>query len=148
MSGCEMCGKEGETRTYSIEGVELLVCDKCSNYGTPVKRTRKVVIQQKAAMPQTPLEETIEVIREDFPKLIRDKREKLGLKQEEFAKFLSERGSLIHKMESGSFVPPIDVARKIEKILKISLIEEKKLEASHIQAKKETFTIGDMIKLK
>ena len=44
-------------------------------------------------------------MRADFPGLIRDKREKLGLKQEEFAKYLAVKESVIHKIESGSYVP-------------------------------------------
>ncbi|MCP3931924.1 MAG: helix-turn-helix domain-containing protein, partial [Bacteroidetes bacterium] len=41
----------------------------------------------------------------------------MGLKQEQLAKMLSEKESLIQKMETGNFSPPIGMARKIGKIL-------------------------------
>ncbi len=145
-----MCGKEDKLYPVLIEGVQLNVCQKCSSFGKILKMP--VQAQKKELKPAIKREqaqrEIIQVIREDFPDIIRQKRERLGLKQEEFAKFLSEKESMIHKIESGTYVPPLEIARKIERQLGISLIEEKELTPQHLKEKKDTFTIGDVIKVK
>lgn len=59
---------------------------------------------------------------EEFGRIIREAREKIGLTQEDLAKQLNERITVIKKIESGEFKPPIDLARKIEKLLRIRII--------------------------
>jgi putative transcription factor len=147
MSVCEMCGTEGKIVTALVEGVELNVCQKCSAFGKIVHKPKAVLkkTEKKAKMPER---EIIQVIREDFSKLIRQKREKLGLKQKEFSKFLSEKESTIHKIESGTYTPSLALARKIEKQLGLSLIEEKEVVPQNLKEKKESYTIGDALKLK
>lgn len=146
MPACEMCGVEKKLLTTLIEGVELKVCKKCSSFGIIVKKPvikKKQIIKEKK-----PEREIIQVIREDYPKIIREKRERLGLKQKEFAKFLAERESLIHKMEAGTYTPSLDMARKMERQLGIYLVERKEIEPQKLQTKTEKFTIGDMINIK
>ena len=146
MPACEMCGAEKKLVTALIEGVELKVCKKCSSFGTIVKKPvikKKLVIKEKK-----PEREVIQVIREDYPKIIRGKRERLGLKQKEFAKFLAERESLIHKIEAGTYTPSLDMARKMEKQLGIYLVQNKQIEPQKLQTKTEKLTIGDMINVK
>ena len=72
----------------------------------------------------------------------------MGLKQKEFAKFLAERESLIHKMESGTYTPSIELARKLERQLGISLVEQKEVKTQKLEKKASKFTIGDIIKIK
>ncbi len=143
MPACEMCGAEKKLVTALIEGVELRVCKQCSSFGQVVK---KPVIKKTIVKKKKPEREVIQVIREDYPKIIREKREKLGLKQKEFAKFLTEKESLIHKIESGNYTPPLDLARKLERQLDISLVETKEIEPQNLKTKTQKFTIGDMIK--
>jgi putative transcription factor len=143
-----MCGKDEPTIRALVEGVELNVCENCASFGKPVKRhavKKELPKLEKRIMPE---KEIIQAIREDYPEIIRKKREKMGLTQKDFSKFLSEKESLIHKIESGLYAPSIDLARKIEKQLGLSLVEEKEVIPQHIKAKKETFTIGDVIKVK
>ncbi len=148
MTSCEMCGREENTTLAVVEGVELNVCEKCASFGKPVRKpaiNKALVAKTQIKQPE---KEIIQTIREDYSELIRNKREKMGLTQKDFSKFLSEKESLIHKIESGMYPPPIDLARKIEKQLGISLIEEKEITQQHLKAKNETFTIGDVIKVK
>jgi len=149
MTSCEMCGKDEPTILSLVEGVELRVCEKCAGFGKPVKR-KPISKEQTPRIEKKPLpeKEIVQSIREDYFELIRNKREKMGLTQKDFSKFLSEKESLIHKIESGLYVPPIDLARKIEKQLGLSLVEEKEVTPQHTKIKKETFTIGDIIKVK
>ncbi|MBN2368719.1 TIGR00270 family protein [Candidatus Woesearchaeota archaeon] len=147
MANCEMCGSEGPVLLSLIEGVELNVCKNCSAFGKIIRRRKAVSKKETISKPQKE-REIIQVITEDYSFLIRNKREKLGLKQKEFAKFLAEKESLIHKMESGSYIPSLDLARKIERQLGITLVEQKEVQPQSLKTKSSAFTIGDVIKVK
>jgi len=94
-------------------------------------------------------EEIVLTIVSDYGEIIKRKREQLGIDQEEFAKKINEKKALIHKIEINQFEPPIDLARKIEKFLHITLIEQQELKMDKLsKSKSEGFTIGDFVKLK
>ncbi len=145
---CEMCGAETSLVTAVVEGVELKVCKNCASFGQVLKKPSKLKVTKKKIIPKKPQKELVEMIVDNYSKIIREKREKMGLKQKEFAKFLAERESLIHKMESGSYKPSIELAKKLEKQLGVTLVIEKEFEPQNLKADKKTYTIGDMIKIK
>ncbi|MBT3464299.1 TIGR00270 family protein, partial [archaeon] len=89
-----------------------------------------------------------ERIVKNYASLIRTKREQMNLKQEEFAKMLTEKESIIHKIESGTYKPSISMAKKIERQLGLKLREEIEIEEIEIKKTKGSLTIGDMLKLK
>jgi len=67
--------------------------------------------------------------------------------QKEFAKKISEKESTVHQIESGNSEPTIALAKKLQKFLKIRLIES--YEESNQSVKQENtegFTLGDFIK--
>lgn len=97
--------------------------------------------------------ETVERIDfvEGFGEIIRSARERLGLTQEELASLVHEKVSVIKKLEAGSFRPPIELARNIEKVLKIRIVRELKDEDIHITPPKTLrrgFTLGDLLSSK
>ncbi len=149
---CEICGKEiiGEAYKVIVEGTELIVCREDSRYGRLVGRIN--LMQESRRIPAPKREENqkkVFGIVSDFSKIIRKKREELGLKQEEFAKKIAEKESLIHKIEAGKVKPSISLALKLEKILKIRLIAELEGEESETaKPSNSEFTIGDIIKIK
>ena len=150
MSRCDLCGKEKDLVIALIENTELNVCKNCSKFGK-VKRKANIFtpIQKSKKIEKEPEEEVTERIIKGYGKLIKDAREKLNLKQEEFAKKINEKVSLIHNIESEHHELSIKLAQKIEKFLKIKLIEETKLENPEFKTtKSERFTIGDIIKPK
>ena len=70
-----------------------------------------------------------------------------------FAKKLNERHSIMQKIESGQFKPSIDMAHKLEKILKIEIVEEIGEGGEVPLAKKNKseeggFTMSDFIKVR
>jgi putative transcription factor len=142
-----MCGKEGSLVAAIVEDVKMNVCSNCAKYGKVLKQAvePRAVAPKKRLRPEP--EEIVEIIVPDFPKKIRKAREKLGIDQKKFGQKVSIKESIIHKMETGHFTPSIEIARKLEKILNISLIteysEEKKKYSS---GESEGFTIGDLIK--
>ena len=74
----------------------------------------------------------------------------MHLKQEELARRLAEKESVIHHIESGNFVPSLALARKLEKCLGITLVEIPQLEREkqHINFRDDALTIGDLLKKK
>jgi putative transcription factor len=154
MAYCEICGKDKELFRAVIEGTEMNVCQACSGFGKVIKKIEKPKIEPKIKKPEVIArkeiaEEIVQALVPDYTARIRKKREDLGLKQDELAKKLNEKVSLIHHIESGEFEPNIELARKIEKFLKITLVEQQTLGTeAHFKAAEDQYTIGDMIKIK
>ncbi len=150
MTNCELCGKDTELFRSDIEGTILNVCKDCSSFGkilSPIKKAELRTIKKEISLPAE-LEMT-EAIVPNFSELVKQAREKRNLKQEDFAKMLNEKASIIHKIETGTLEPPIPLAKKLEKMLGIKLITQVKEELlQQSKAKTDQVTIGDLIKLK
>ena len=149
---CEMCGSEGKLFKTLIESSELNVCKECSKYGkviSEIKTETKKKQRKEYRVTTFPDKELIQIIVPNYAEKIKKRREELGLKQEEFAKKINEKESLIHKIETSQFEPNIMLARKIEKFLKINLVERYEEEHKKTEkSKTETFTIGDFLNKK
>ena len=145
-----MCGKDNAEVRANIEGVTLSVCKNCSRFGKILGRIRieppksiKTIKKQQAPAEEEPTERIVD----EYSTLIKSKREKLNLKQEDLAKNIAEKESLLQKVESGHITPSIALARKLEKFLNIKLVEEYKEEKmTQKKSKSEGFTLGDFIK--
>lgn len=151
MPNCEMCGQENNLISAEIEGIDMSVCHKCAQFGKikGVSRNETQILKRFSQKPvrSEPHLEFNERIVPDYSQKIREARERLGLKQEDFAKKINEKESILHKMETGSFKPSIPLARKLEKLLGVQLIQSVEEEKVPIaQASSEGFTIGDLIK--
>ena len=158
---CEMCGKEVPyLKTVVIEGAVLKVCEDCARFGKEIspKEAKKYVRASSAIserlemrekrMRERDVLEDEEVLDPDFPEKIRDARMSLGMTQEELAKKINEKHSVITKIEHGELVPDENLRKKLEKALNIRLMI--KMEPVHVQKKNEQrrgLTLGDLIKL-
>jgi len=149
-----MCGKEARLFKTDVEGSLLNLCDGCSKFGKVMSvvkedvkaEPRKAVVISKAKIKE---EEYILSVVDNYGEKIKKKREELKIKQEDFAKKINEKVSLIHKIEIGQLEPSVNLARKIEKFLNIRLIEQQELKHDKLgKTKGESFTIGDFIKVK
>lgn len=155
---CDMCGADSQLVLAEIEGVRLQVCITCARFGKVLKMVPKPEpeVKRKAAAKGAEKPEVIAappepewVLVKDFAERIREKRESLGLKQKEFALKIAEKESLLHKIETGGFTPGIDLARKIERILNITILEKtEQFEAELPKAKDSGLTLGDIIAVK
>ena len=63
----------------------------------------------------------MEELATDYDQRIRGAREGTGMSQEDLAKKLNEKASLIRKLEQGSTLPSDDVQQKLERELDIDL---------------------------
>jgi len=144
---CDICGKNSELFRAVVEEVELNVCIDCSAYGKVLGKKQEQIefIKPKSSYK---IEEA-EIITDEFASIIKNARESLGMTQKEFAARINEKESFIHKMETGSIELSIPLARKLEKLLKIKLVE-KYTESGKIisNEKSEGMTLGDFIKIK
>ena len=142
---CELCGSNKTLVKALIEGSTLNVCTDCSKFGKVISQHK---IEKIEKIKQTKPEE-IEIIIDGYSKLIKNAREKLNLKQEELAKKISEKVSVIHLIETGHLEPNIDLAKKLERFLNIKLIKTiKEVSMNKKIIKSSTLTIGDIIKMK
>jgi putative transcription factor len=145
MAACELCGKDTQLFRALVEGSELNICSGCGKFG---KMLQKPVLRvAKAAVQKAP--EPSEVVVSDYAQKIRSARERSGMTQKEFALKLNEKESVLHKLENGLYVPPISLARKLEKLLKVKLVEVEQEEKAETGKKASgPLTIGDIINLK
>lgn len=147
MPSCDLCGKQENLFIANVESVEMTVCSSCSSFGIIIKPIKKIITPKKTEKKKN---EAVEYIIEDSNQKIRIIREKSGLNQEDFAKKLSIRTSLLQKIETNNTSLDIPLARKLEKLLHINLIEQK-LEESSVEIKNnkssDTMTVGDVVKL-
>lgn len=146
---CELCGKDTELFSAMVEGIQLRVCANCGKFGKVLKKIQAPPSHKAAAVRHEPV--IVEKIVSDYGQKIKAAREKREMTQVDFAKLVTVKESLIHKMETGHFEPTIDMARKMEKILRVSLVEISQ-ESSAVQQKEEErpegMTIGDILKIK
>lgn len=146
-----MCGREALLFKTKIEDAVMTVCKDCSKYGIVLS---VVADPEQEARKRTVVEEVkpeiIEVVVSGYSNIIRKAREKLGLSQKDFAKKISEKESIVHKMETGHFAPSLKIAKKLEKMLNVKLIEEtgEANESYSAPKKEESLTLGDVVKLK
>ena len=147
---CDLCGKDENIIQATIEGVEMNVCRDCAKFGKVINPQITEKIEKHRVMKGPPEFESPEIIVLDFKNKIREAREKKGLNQEDFAKLLNEKASIIHKLETGTFIPSIPLAKKLEKALRIKLIEHtaEELSENPKPSSTGTMTIGDIINKK
>ncbi len=139
-----MCGKEAGTYPVLIEGTELKVCPACAKHGKILKKPQLVVKAKKPVR-----EEPEKIIIKNYAEIIKRKREDLGLKQEEFAKLVNEKVSVIQSIESGHLKPTLKLAEKLKKQLGITLVEEvAKTNFKKGNSEEPSFTLKDFIKKK
>lgn len=145
MGNCEICGEEKELVKAIVEGSLLEVCGECSKFGNIII-VKKIQGEERPVKKQTI--DIINIINPDYPKLIKESREKLGLKQKELALKINEKESVIHKLETGSLQPTILLARKLERTLSINLIELYQDTYDSLNLKDDKLTIGDILRLR
>ncbi|MEM4244704.1 MAG: multiprotein bridging factor aMBF1 [Candidatus Nanoarchaeia archaeon] len=157
MPTCDMCGREGPTKKAIVEGSMMDVCSKCSMFGNVIEVSPPKVDVKESPKPKPtpttkPEPSPVLVVVPDYAARVRAAREKMLYSQEELAKAIAEKESVIHKIESSQLEPPVKLARKLELFLKIELLKELKRDDSDkpkkFDLKDSTLTIGDLVRLR
>ena len=144
MSSCDLCGRENELFRVKIEGSMVDACERCSRFGKVLWKLDVVEVKSN----QIEKEDTENII-ENYDKIIRKEREKRNLKQDELARELNEKESVIQKIENKQMMPSLKLARKMEKFFGARLVED--ISNYKVEIKKSErrgFTIADAIKQK
>jgi putative transcription factor len=156
---CDLCGKSGKLYKVELEGSRVIACESCAKYGKVLHEVKEEVSKKKDMKEKESAQtrqiqkgpEVIQIIVKDYSTKIKNAREKRQIKQEDFAKLVNIKDSLLLHIESGKMEPNMDLAHKLEKALGIRLIEEITLEPEVKSEKLKTngpMTLGDLINIK
>jgi putative transcription factor len=173
-----MCGSEQPSlTTVKVEGAELQLCDDCKEFGTEVRTESSSSTSTKystsssggtgsgsgsgtsgsgsggsgggSSRRRRDMFDDMDEIVADYDQQIREAREDRGLSQEDLAKSLNEKASLIRKLERGDMLPSDDVRAKLERGLEISLVEGQDADDAEWSGDSSTTTtLGDVVKRK
>lgn len=146
MASCEMCGKSTELVIADVEGVELKVCAGCTKFGTVRQRTDKPAFTSRQVKPEGPAFKVVD----NCASLLHAAREKRIMTQEEFAKFIQEKESVLAHWEAGKVKPALEAAKRVGRILGINLIEQEEVLPVKMEASRKTdeLTLGDFVKVR
>jgi len=141
----------------------MLVCIECSKLGSVyweakteprMKKVSKRLPQPVLAprkQPSITVEESVELI-DDFGAKVRQAREKLGMSHEDLGKKISEKVSVLRKIESGKMTPDHLLAEKLRHALKIKLlvpVSEPKVPSKVLASTRPSAaTLGDIAQVK
>ncbi|ELZ23668.1 HTH DNA-binding protein [Halosimplex carlsbadense 2-9-1] len=87
---------------------------------------------------------------QDYDETVRTARESAGMSQEDLARKLNEKASLIRKIERGDTLPSDDVQRKLESALDVNLSAGGTADESEWSGGDSTgeYTLGDVVERK
>ncbi|MFC7072157.1 multiprotein bridging factor aMBF1 [Halovenus rubra] len=175
MVQCEMCGTEtASPNRVKIEGAELNVCDECTDFGTEVKTdsgtsstsTKYSTSSSSGSSGSSStssntggssdggsrrdMYDEMDEIAPDYDERIRNARESSGLTQEELAKQLNEKASLIRKLEHGETLPSDEIRSKLERGLDIALTTSSGSDDTDWSSDQSSggYTLGDVVERK
>jgi putative transcription factor len=152
-----MCGARIAGRPYRaiVDGVEMVLCASCylkltrSGRAIPVREKKgRERSSQRVVRSSRPRRLSLELydIVEDYAERIRRAREERGWTLQVLAQKLRISESMLRKIEGGKMKPSIDLAKRIEKVLKIKILEPTELVDEDIEAPPPgTLTLGDVV---
>ena len=159
---CDICGREitGPAFRVRVEGAKMLVCSTCQHLGKPYHDETPAPMRQRMPgtlrMPKATHQRAPELPRgmeesevaDDYSTLVRRQRMKMGLSQEELAKRVKEKLSVIQKIETGKMAPDTKLCRELEHELRIKLLVPRKETTVPKMAAPPEVTLGDIIRIK
>lgn len=161
---CELCGSNvPRTKLVMVEGAAVNVCPGCEKYASSnaVKtKEGKVMLpsvaerlgdRQRRMRQRDVLTRGEKELVFDYPQRVRRGRQKMSMSQEDLAKSLNEKKSIIVKIENGDIRPTDKLIAKLERTLDITMKEyletdDDEQDSGHQYSK--GMTLGDFIKRK
>jgi putative transcription factor len=163
---CEMCGSDkNKLLLTEVEGALMKVCSDCARFGKGRKEEKPPPVMagptggSSGGFSLQPLKKKGAYSRDVFDKMgddelvddygnvIRRSREALHLSQEDLAKKINEKKSIIAKLESGNMIPSDSLVKKLEKALSVKLKEKYVAKSQTLKPKSSgPVTLGDLVK--
>ena len=153
----------GKPHRAVIEGAKMTVCSRCAKLASesweePLTRRATTAARPRARTPRKALPKrsspprlvpTVELA-DDYRVRVRKARETLGFTHEDLGRKISEKVSVLRKIESGKMVPDHAVAQKLEHALKIKLLVQPAEPKAPITIPSAPLqiTLGEMIQTK
>lgn len=169
---CELCGSPisiEHSKKAIVDGVPLNLCSACYN---KIMKGKKTVTESlsgpskqklrpkvsssvttrkpKKALYSELLYSQYEVI-EDYAQIIKRAREKFGWSTKTLAELVKESENTIKRIEAGRLVPSIDLAKRLEEILKVKLlvpIVEEESGSYMVGTRFKEVTLGEVVNIK
>jgi len=151
---CEICGSDRyEVSPVIFEGSRVLACKKCikSLSLTPIKPRAEVEAKILSKPLKKPSRRRSIGFKEEYTLVegygmrVRAAREERGLTQEDLAKLINEKVSLIKKVEGEKIIPPPALIKKLEHVLKVKILEKVEEEAVPLEEPSiERPSLGDI----
>ena len=142
----------------------MLVCGECKRLGKsykedpPIKRAivpqstfptkRSINPPIKRTINQLPRELNELDLADDLAEKVRKARMKLGLTQEELARRVKEKLSVIQKIETGKMAPDTRLCRGLQHELKVKLLVPHTEDEAPKSSAPAEVTLGDIIQVK
>lgn len=161
---CEVCGRKiiGSPYKAMIEQAKMLVCRKCVKLGSiyweaknephmkRIARRLPTPILPARKQPSLKVQDSLELV-DDLGFRVRQAREKLGLTHQELGKKISEKVSVLRKIESGKMTPDDLLTEKLQHALKVKLlvpVSEPKVPSKALASQPSKPTLGDIALVK
>jgi putative transcription factor len=163
---CDICGRVigGQAFKVEVEGAKMLVCHNCQKLGKPYKeeprpisQPQRQVIRGTTYLQPPSRKRTAELPKEmgqfdladDIAERVKKYRAKLGLSQDQLAKRVKEKLSVIQKIETGKMSPDMRLCRELEHELKVKLlVPHTETEDLPTGSAPTEVTLGDIIRIK
>ncbi|MFW9970411.1 MAG: multiprotein bridging factor aMBF1 [Candidatus Odinarchaeota archaeon] len=145
---CPVCGSIiwGKGEKVLLEGAKITVCHNCAQHGKKIDKPPTKIPSNKSYSNDKKLSSKKKSLRNefiddfeiipDYSIKIRNKRNSLGLNQDQFAQKLNEKPSLLRRIEAGKTEPDIKLAKKIEEIYNIKILKKSDTIDANVQNKK------------
>jgi uncharacterized protein (TIGR00270 family) len=157
---CEVCGRVDASFLTMIEGARMHTCERCARMGTIISRPSVSSSQSStspfAHSPSSSLSRQAPELEltEGFGATIRSARLRMKLPLSVLAERLAEKESFLERVESEKTHPSPELARKLEKELNITLLEQAETlsGAALVESSKRSGsgarTLGDIVEFK
>ena len=143
---CSECAKHGKVTWEEPAKPKFTLTPAAPRIAVPIQgpiQIKKRVVQAKV--------DTSQEIVEDYADKIRQAREKHGWSHEDLGKKISEKESVLKKIETGKITPNDHLISKLEHTLQITLlvpVPEEKTAVPAPKAANRELTLGDLIQVK
>ncbi len=147
----------GPAFKVKVEGAKMLACRNCQRLGTPyqedpvLRQPQPGIIRmppQVRRVSELPREMQELDIDENFAAIIRKRRMKLEMTQEDLANRVKQKLSVIQKIENGKIAPDTQLCRVLQHELKIKLLVPRKETPPPKTTPLGEVTLGDIVKIR